>query len=67
MFKTESNVLYFKLLGSKGWSNLKRKDYIIKRTEHVRQIWFRNGSSASITWYLHPDDIDKVIKRLSYD
>lgn len=67
MFKTASNVPNFKLLGSQGWSNLNRKDYSIKGNDHVRQIWYRNKPSGCITWYLHPDDIDKVIKRLSYD
>ena len=66
-FKTESNILSFKLLGSQGWSNLNRKDYSIKRAEYIRQIWYRNRPSNCITWYLHPDDIDRVIKKLSYD
>ena len=66
-FKTESNVLGFKLLGSRGWSRLKGKDYSIEGIDHVRQIWYRNRPSSCITWYLHPDDIDRVIKRLSYD
>ena len=66
-FKTESNILSFRLLGSQGWSNLNRKDYSIKGNDHVRQIWYRNGPSGCITWYLHPDDIDKVIQKLSYD
>ena len=67
MFKTESNIPNFKLLGSQGWSRLKGKDYTIKRTNYVRQILFRNRSFGCITWYLHPDNIDKVIQKLSYD
>ena len=66
-FKTKSNISSFKLLGSRGWSMLKGKDYSIKGNDHVRQIWYRNKPSVCITWYLHPDNIDKVIKRLSYD
>lgn len=66
-FKTESNILSFKLLGSQGWSRLKGKDYSIERAEHIRQIWYRNQPSSCISWYLHPDDIDRVIKKLSYD
>ena len=66
MFKTESNVVKFKLLGSQGWSRLKQKRYSIARTNRVRQI--QNGNfGLSITWYLHPDNIDKVIQKLSYD
>ena len=66
-FKTESDVLNFKLLKPQEWSMLKRKEYNIKRTNRSRQIWYRNSPIASMTWYLHPDDIDKVIKGLSYD
>lgn len=66
-FKSESNILSFRLLGSEGWSNLNRKDYSIKGNDHIRQIWYRNRHSGCITWYLHPDAIDDVIKRLSYD
>ena len=66
-FKSESNILSFRLLGSRGWSDLNRKDYSIKRSDYVRQIWYRNRPSGCITWYLYPDDIDRVIKRLSYD
>ena len=66
-FKTKSNILSFKLLGSRGWSRLKEKDYSIKRMDNARQIWYKNRPTVSITWYLHPDDIDKVIKGLSYD
>lgn len=67
LFKSESNILDFRLLESREWSKLKRKDYSIKGTNYVRQIWFRNRPTTSITWYLHPDDIDKVIQKLSYD
>ena len=42
-FKTKSNILSFKLLGSQGWSRLKGKDYNIKRTNYVRSIWFKNS------------------------
>lgn len=66
-FKSESNVLNFKLLGPQGWSRLKGKNYNIKRTDYVRSIWFKNRPFECITWYLHPDDIDKVIQKLSYD
>ena len=45
-FKTESNVLGFKLLGSRGWSRLKGKAYSIERTEHSRQIWYNLVSSS---------------------
>lgn len=67
VFRTESNIVNFKLLGSQRWSNLKRKDYNIKRYDRARQIWFKNKLIASITWYIHPDDIDKIIQKLSYD
>lgn len=67
IFKTKSNILNFKLLGSRGWSNLKRNVYSIKGNDYARQIWFRNRPTVSITWYLHPDCIDKVIEKLSYD
>lgn len=67
VFKTESNILNFKLLGSQGWSRLKGKDYSIKSNDNSRQIWYRNKPTISITWYFHPDDIDKVIKGLNYD
>lgn len=66
IFKPESNVLNFKLLGSREWSKLKQKDYTIKRGDNVRQIRFRNLPGC-ITWYLHPDAIDRLIKKLSYD
>lgn len=67
IFKTESNILNFKLLGPKEWPNLNQKDYSIRGNDYAKQIWSRNSPSGSITWYLHPDDIDKVIKKLSYD
>lgn len=67
IFKSESNVLNCKLLGSREWSKLKQKDYSIKRSDNVRQIWFRNRPFGCITWYLHSDYIDKVIKGLNYD
>lgn len=66
-FKTESDIPNFKLLGSQEWSRLKGKDYNIKRTNYVRSIWFKNRPFGCITWHLHPDDIDRVIKKLSYD
>ena len=47
IFKTESNILNFKLLGPKEWSNLNQKDYSIRGNDYGADYIYRHPHTVS--------------------
>lgn len=65
IFKNSWKNQRFRLLKRQEISNLKRSEYKIKALRNIRVIYYRS-TVASITWCVHPEDIDNIIKSL-YD